>query len=79
MNRRRKIKQMKKFITKNGIIENEYKRPKDEYYRKGSYVVTFDSEKYDMFCYVSSKDKYHAYKSIIKIIKEKVPVEQGLI
>lgn len=72
MNRKRKIKQMRKFINKYGVIKTEYKRPKDEYYRKGSYYAVFDSEKLDMVCSIGHIDKYHVYKSIVKDIKEEL-------
>lgn len=72
MNRKRKIKQMRKFINKYGEIKKEYKRPKDGYYHKGSYYADFDSEKLDMNCSVGHVDKYHVYKDIVKIIKKEL-------
>lgn len=70
MNRKRKTEQMRKFINRYGVIKDEYKRPKDEYYRKGSYFAVFDSEELDMVCCVGDVDKYHVYKSIAKDIKD---------
>ena len=75
MNRSRKIKQMKKFINKYGVIKNEYKRPNDEFYRKGSYFAIFDSEKLDVVSSVGHVDKYQVYKSIVKDIKETLKKE----
>ena len=72
MNRKRKIKQMLNFINKYGIIKTEYRRPKDEYYRKGSYYAIFDSEKLDMIYSIGHIDKYHVYKNIVRDIKEKI-------
>lgn len=69
MNRKRKIKYMKKFINTYGTITQEYKRPKDEYYRKGSYFAVFDSLKCGMCCAVGNIDQYHVYKDIIENIK----------
>ena len=69
MNRKRKIKQMKKFINAHGIIKQEHKRSKDNYYRKGSYFAAFDSPKLDTFCAVGDVDKYRVYKRIVKEIK----------
>lgn len=70
MNRKRKIKQMRKFINKYGTIEKEYTRPKDDCYRKGSYFALFNSEKLDMICNIGGIDKYHVYKSIVKSIND---------
>lgn len=72
MNRKRKIKQMRKFISKYGVIKTEYVRPKDEYYRKGSYYAVFDSEKLDICCCVGHIDKYYVYKSIVRNIKDEL-------
>lgn len=70
MNRKRKIKQMKKLINKYGVITQEYKRPKDNYYRKGSYYANFDSGLMDFNSSVGHIDKYHVYKNIVNDIKE---------
>lgn len=70
MNRKRKIYRMRKFIRTYGIITEEYKRPPEPFYPKGSYFVNFQSERLDMNCCVGHIDKYQAYKSIIDIIKE---------
>lgn len=72
MNRKRKVKQMRKLINKHGVIKTEHKRPKDEYYRKGSYYAVFDSEKLDMTSVIGHVDKYHVYKNIVKNIKEEL-------
>ena len=72
MNRKRKIKQMRKFINKYGVIKTEYVRPNDEYYSKESYHAVFDSEKLDMICCVGHIDKYHVYKNIVREIKDEL-------
>lgn len=73
MNRKQKIKQLKKFINKYGIIKTEYKRPKSEEYTKESYYAEFDSKKLGIFCSIGDVDKYHVYKTIVKDIKEYNP------
>lgn len=69
MNRKHKIKQMKRFIYMYGNITQEYKRSKDSYYRRGSYFAVFDSKKIDMVCCVTDIDQYRVYKNIVKNIK----------
>ena len=72
MNRGRKIKQMRHFINKYGYIKHEYKLPKDEYYRKGSYYACFigDSDKLVKMCMIITDiDKYTVYKIIMEEIK----------
>lgn len=73
MNRGRKIKQMRKFINKYGVIIEEYKRPPDKNYypyRKGSYFVEFRSDKLSLSSSTGGIDKYHVYKSIVILINE---------
>lgn len=72
MNRKMKIKYMRKFINEYGVIKNEYKRPKCKHYRKGSYFAVFNSEKLNMACSVGHIDKYHVYKEIVKDIKDRL-------
>ena len=72
MNRGKKIKQMRRFINKYGIIDKEHKRPPNKNYppyRKGSYEVVFFSDELDFSACVGHIDKYHVYKSIIEEIK----------
>ena len=79
MNRGRKIKQMKKFINKYGIIDKWYKRPACKSfppYRKGSYVAVFLSDKLDLSSSVGDRDKYQVYKRIVKDIKERIQEEK---
>lgn len=76
MNHGKMIKRMMKFIKKYGIIKVEYHRPKDIYYRKGSYVAVFDSEKLDMVYSVGDIDKYHVYKNIVNEIKNTLKKEE---
>lgn len=73
MNRKRKLKYMRRFILKHGVIKKEYKRPPDKNfspYRKGSYYIDFRSEELDMAASVGDIDKYQAYKSLVREIKE---------
>ena len=70
MNRKRKIYHMLKFIRAHGIITEEYKRPPEAFYPKGSYFANFQSEQLDMNCCVGNIDKYNVYKDIVNIIKE---------
>lgn len=75
MNRGRKIKQMRRFINKYGVIDNEYKRPPDKNflpYRKGSYCVVFLSDKLDLSASIGDVDKYQVYKEIVREIKERI-------
>ena len=74
MNRGKKIKQMRRFINKYGVIDKEYKRPPDKNYppyRKGSYFACFlSNDELDFVSGVGHIDKYHVYKSIVSDIKE---------
>ena len=75
MNRGRKLKQMRKFINKYGVIDDEYKRPPDKYYplyRKGSYCAVFLSDKLDLSASIGDVDKYQVYKEIVRTIKERI-------
>ena len=73
MNRGKKLKQMRRFINKHGVIEIEYNRPPDKTYppyRKGSYFACFVSDELDIGCCVGDTDKYRVYKQIVETIKE---------
>ena len=75
MNRGKKLKQMRRFINKYGVIDKEYKRPPDKYYapyRKGSYFAVFLSDKLDLSASVGDVDKYEVYKSIVREIKDRI-------
>ena len=63
---------MRRYINKYGVIKEEYKRPKDGFYTKGSYYASFDSDKLDMFCCIGHINQYCVYKSIIELIKEQL-------
>ena len=74
MNRARKLKQMRRFINKHGVIDKEYKRPPDKNYppyRKGSYFAIFISDELDLSACVGHINKYQVYKEIVKEIKSK--------
>lgn len=73
MNRGKKLKQMRRFINKYGVIDDEYKRPPDKYYppyRKGSYYATFLSNELGLSACVGHVDKYQVYKEIVRMIKD---------
>ena len=75
MNRSKKLKQMRRFINKYGVIDKEYDRPPDKTflpYRKGSYFATFFSNELDISVCAGDVDKYHVYKEIVRTIKEKI-------
>ena len=75
MNRGKKLKQMRRFINKYGVIDKEYDRPPDKTfspYRKGSYFAAFYSDKLDISVCAGDVDKYHVYKEIVRTIKEKI-------
>lgn len=76
MNKRNKIKQMRRYIEKYGVIITEYKRGRDSYYKKGSYYAFFDSEELDFCISAGHIDKYHVYKTIIKSIKEEIEISK---
>ena len=72
MNRGKKLKQMRRFINKYGVIDAEYKRPPDKSYppyRKGSYFAVFLSDTLGVSACVGDVDKYHVYKEIVRVIK----------
>ena len=79
MNRGRKLKQMRKFINKYGVIGDEYKRPPDKNYppyRKGSYCAVFLSDKLSLSASVGDVDKYEVYKAIVAEIKQHIKEEE---
>ena len=76
MNRGKKLKQMRRFINKYGVIDKEYDRPPDKTfppYRKGSYYAHFIpyKDEIDILC-IGNVNKYQVYKRIVKIIKEHI-------
>ena len=80
MNRGKKLKQMRRFINKYGVIDKEYDRPPDKTfppYRKGSYFATFYSDELDISVCAGDVDKYHVYKEIVRTIKEKIMEKEG--
>ena len=80
MNRARKLKQMRRFINKYGVIDKEYKRPPDKNYppyRKGSYFAIFISDELDLSTCVGHIDKYQVYKEFVKEINNCVRVIKG--
>lgn len=73
MNRGKKLKQMLRFLNKNGRIDSEIKRPPDpdfQPYRKGSVLVVYRCE-VGSFC-VGDKNRYMAYKSIYNYVKKSI-------
>ena len=70
-----KLKQMRRFINKYGVIDKEYDRPPDKTfspYHKGSYFTAYYSDELDISVCAGDVDKYHVYKEIVKTIKEKI-------
>ena len=75
MNRGKKLKQMRRFINKYGVIDEEYERLPDRDfipYRIGSYFAAFYSDKLDFNASVGNVDKYQVYKDIVNLIKERI-------
>ncbi len=75
MNRGKKLKQMRRFINKYGVIDEEGKRPPDTSYppyRKGSYFAAFFSDTLGFSACVGDVDKYQAYKEIVREIKDHI-------
>lgn len=73
MNRKRRTKQLRKFINQYGTILCEYKRPPNKtcsYYRKGSYFACFESDELGFYCSIGDINKYLVYKNIVKGIKK---------
>lgn len=72
MHRGKKLKQMLRFLNKNGKIYSEIKRPPDpdfRPYRKGSVLVVYHCEVTDgSFC-VGDVNRYAAYKSIYNDVR----------
>ena len=72
MHRGKKLKQMLRFLNKNGKINSEIKRPPDpdfRPYRKGSVLVVYHCEVTDgSFC-VGDVNRYAAYKSIYNDVR----------
>ena len=80
MYRGKKLKQMRRFINKYGVIDKEYDRPPDKTfppYRKGSYFAAFYSDELDISVCAGDVDKYHVYKEIVRTIKEKIMEREG--
>ena len=72
MHRRKKLKQMLRFLNKHAKIYSEIKRPPDpdfRPYRKGSVLVVYHCEVTDgSFC-VGDVNRYAAYKSIYNDVR----------
>ena len=72
MHRGKKLKQMLRFLNKNGTIYSEIKRPPDpdfQPYRKGSVLVVYRCEVTDESFCVGDKNRYMAYKSIYNDVR----------
>lgn len=72
MHRGKKLKQMLRFLNKNGKVDLEIKRPPDpdyQPYRKGSVLVVYHCEVTNgSFC-VGDVNRYAAYKSIYNYVR----------
>ena len=74
MHRGKKLKQMLRFLNKNGKIDSEIKRPPEpdfQPYRKGSVLVVYRCEVTDESFCVGDKNRYMAYKSIYNHVRRK--------
>lgn len=72
MHRGKKLKQMLRFLNKNGKIYSEIKRPPDpdfRPYRKGSVLVVYHCEVTDGSSCVGDVNRYAAYKSIYNDVR----------
>lgn len=75
MTRGKKLKQMLRFLNKNGKIYSEIKRPPDpdfQPYRKGSVLVVYRCEVTDESFCVGDVNRYAAYKSIYNHVKKSI-------
>lgn len=73
MNRAKKLKQMRRFILKHGVIDEEGNRPPEKNfrpYRKGSYYVNYLSDELNLTAAVGDSNKYEVYKSLRDIVKQ---------
>lgn len=72
MNRVKKLRQMRRFILKHGVIDEEENRPPEKNfrpYRKGSYYVNYFSDELGLTASVGDSNKYETYKSLRDVIK----------
>ena len=73
MNRSKKLRQMRRFILKHGIIDEEGERPPEKNfrpYRKGSYYANYLSDELGLTAAVGDSNKYEVYKSLRDIVKQ---------
>lgn len=73
MNRAKKLKQMRRFILKHGVIDEEGNRPPEKNfrpYRKGSYYANYLSDELGLTAAVGDSNKYEVYKSLRDIVKQ---------
>ncbi len=65
------ISSMRRFILKYGRITEEYRRPRNVYYPKGSYYAHFlgTTPNCNMSMSVGDKTRFKVYSAIIKQIK----------
>ena len=72
MHRGKKLKQVLRFLKKNGKIDSEIKRPPDpdfQPYRKGSVLVVYRCQVTDESFCVGDVNRYAAYKSIYNHVR----------
>ena len=78
MNRKRKLKQMRRFINRYGYIEYECKRPPEKGfypYRKGSFFVSFYSNELGLSGAYGNRSQYEVYKMICIDIRQMLKTE----
>jgi len=70
MNRKRKLKQMRRFLLQHGEITMEIKNKPDWFYRKGSHMVAYVVNDDLASIVAGHKNRYLAYQSVIHELKE---------
>ena len=78
MNRKRKLKQMRRFINRYGYIEHEYRRPPEKGfypYRKGSFFVSFYSNELGLSGAYGDCSQYEVHKMICSDIRRFLKTE----
>lgn len=68
MNRKRKLKQMRRFLLQYGKITRDTKREPDWFYRKGSHFVAYLSDDGCSIA-VGHRNRYLAYQGVVQELK----------
>lgn len=70
MNRKRKLKQMRRFLLQYGEITIDVKREPDWFYRKGSHMVAYVADDNLGSIVVGHENRYLAYQSAVHELKK---------